>query len=430
MINTIFYPEKGQWSQLCIRPSIQKEDIGDTVRKILEKVRKHGDAALSEYTKLFNGTEIPNLMVKDDEAATAAEYLSENLKDAIRSARKNIEMFHKAQTHKEGIVETVPGVRCWRKSVAIEKVGLYIPGGNAPLFSTVLMLGIPAIIAGCREIILCSPPGTDGKINPVILYTAKMLGIKTIFKVGGAQAIAAMAYGTETIPRVNKIFGPGNQYVTKAKEIVQSGGTAIDMPAGPSEVLVIADDTANPQFVAADLISQAEHGSDSQVVLVTTSKKLLEDVKKYVYEQVEDLPVKTIASESLDKSLLILLPSVDDCICFSNIYAPEHLIIATTDAMADADRVTNAGSVFIGRFSCESAGDYASGTNHTLPTNGYAKSYSGLSVDSFVKKITFQHLTEEGLQRIGNIIETMAEAETLYGHSNAVSIRLKTSGNE
>ncbi|HNX67618.1 MAG TPA: histidinol dehydrogenase [Bacteroidales bacterium] len=426
MINTVINPDKGQREQLCRRPSIDTDVISDSVREILKEVRLQGDNALKRLTKLYTGTDLNSLKVTDEEINSAGDLLSEDLKSAIRLAAGNIERFHGSQLYTEAATETMPGVLCWRKSVGIEKVGLYIPGGNAPLFSTVLMLGIPANIAGCKEIILCTPADKNGKINPAILFTAGLVGIRSVFMIGGAQAIAAMAYGTETVPKVDKIFGPGNQYVTRAKELIQTEGIAIDMPAGPSEVLVVADEDANPSFVAADLISQAEHGPDSQATLVTNSKTLLEGVLKCLSEQINELPQTTTTSISLDKSNLILMQSIEECFSFSNLYAPEHLIIATRNARADAEKVANAGSVFIGQYSCESAGDYASGTNHTLPTNGYARSYSGLSVDSFIKKITFQQITADGLKELGKAIETMAEAETLYGHKNAVSVRLKT----
>ncbi len=353
----------------------------------------------------------------------------EDLKKAIELARKNIEIFHSAQREEINIVETTPGVQCWRKSVPIEKVGLYIPGGTAPLFSTILMLGVPAKIAGCKEIVLCTPPDSAGNIHPAILYTADLVGITQIFKVGGAQAIAAMTYGTATIPSVNKIFGPGNQFVTKAKELVQQDGVAIDMPAGPSEVLVIADETSKPAFIAADLLSQAEHGTDSQVILLSDNMTIIEQTLVELNKQLEQLPRKAIAAEALKFSRAILLDQMEDCVNLSNLYAPEHLIIASESAEIIAREVTNAGSVFLGNYSCESAGDYASGTNHTLPTNGYARNYSGVSLDSFVKKITFQKLSKQGLENIGPAIEVMAEAEELMAHKNAVSIRLKNEAN-
>jgi histidinol dehydrogenase len=367
-----------------------------------------------------------NLKVTSSEILGSVAMVSQELKNAINVAKQNIEKFHGAQVLTEQSIETIPGVRCWRKSVAIEKVGLYIPGGSAPLFSTLLMLGIPAKIAGCREIIVCTPSGKDGNVNPLILYTAHLIGLTEIFKVGGAQAIAAMAFGTESIPKVYKIFGPGNQYVTKAKELVQQEGIAIDMPAGPSEVLVIADKSADPEYIAADLLSQAEHGPDSQVFMLTTDRDLMERVNFALDRQLESLQRKDIALQALGNSKLILLPTLDDCLEFSNLYAPEHLIINIADANSAADRIINAGSVFLGKYSCESAGDYASGTNHTLPTNGYARNYSGVSVESFLKKISFQEISAQGIRTLGPVIELMAEAESLTGHRNAVSVRLKS----
>jgi histidinol dehydrogenase len=352
--------------------------------------------------------------------------IPQELRNAINVAKKNIETFHSAQLLTEPVIETSKGVRCWRKAVAIEKVGLYIPGGSAPLFSTLLMLGIPAKLAGCKEIVVCTPPGQDGKVSPLILYTAQLIGISEIFKAGGAQAIAAMAYGTESIPKVYKIFGPGNQYVTKAKELIQQDGIAIDMPAGPSEVLVIADKGANPEFIAADLLSQAEHGPDSQVIMLTDDQELLKRVKSEVEKQVNLIPRKEIALKALENSKLIILPTLNDCMDFSNLYAPEHLIINTADANSLANNVRNAGSVFLGNYSCESAGDYASGTNHTLPTNGSARNYSGVSTESFLKKISFQEISAEGIKNLGPVIELMAGAESLIGHKNAVSLRLKS----
>jgi len=426
MIRSIINPDPLQWEKLCRRPLAVMKDTEPAVKNILSDVRRNGDKALRKLTKEFSGYDITVLKVSSEEIESATDKLTRDLKESIIQARGNIEKFHKAQVIKEEIIETAAGVQCWRKSVAIEKVGLYIPGGNAPLFSTVLMLGIPALIAGCREIVLCSPPDSNGNIHPAILFCAGILGIRSIYKVGGAQAIAAMAYGTESIPSVNKIFGPGNRYVTKAKELIQSEGIAIDMPAGPSEVLVIAGKNANPAFIAADLLSQAEHGPDSQVLLLTPEIKLLENVKTCIAEQLAEAPNRSVIKESLERSMLVLLGSIDECISFSNLYAPEHLIIVTDDPFTDAEKIINAGSVFLGNYSCESAGDYSSGTNHTLPTNGYAKSFSGLSVDSFVKKLTFQAVSAEGLKNIGKATETMAEAETLYAHKNAVTIRLKT----
>ncbi|MFA6651635.1 MAG: histidinol dehydrogenase [Bacteroidales bacterium] len=423
-------PEREQWTDLIRRPVIDKKSISETVEKIVKTVQQEGDAAIVRYTKEFDGAAPESIAVPEREIQEADALLSPELKDALNSAYMNIYAFHNAQREQEQIVETAPGVKCWRKSVAIEKVGLYIPGGSAPLFSTVLMLGIPAQIAGCREIVLCTPPGRNGKIHPAILYTACKTGITKIFKTGGAQAIAAMAYGTETIPMVDKIFGPGNQYVTKAKERVQQDGVAIDIPAGPSEALVIADKTCNPAFVAADLLSQAEHGPDSQVILLCDNLPLLEQCLREVEKQLENLPRQAIALKALAASKAIVLGSLDECLDFSNAYAPEHLIIASEKARGCIPKIVNAGSVFLGNYSCESAGDYASGTNHTLPTNGYARSYSGVSLDSFVKKITFQELSREGLETIGKTVQMMARAEELDAHANAVTIRIKTENND
>ena len=425
-MKTILYPEKNTWSSLCKRPSIENKDIESVVIDIIERVRSDKDEAVSYFSARFDGTSPEYLKVSQEELQAATESLTEELRSAINFAKSNIEKFHSAQLVSEAVVETSSGVKCWRKNVAIEKVGLYVPGGSAPLFSTVLMLGIPAKLAGCKEIIICTPPGKDGNVNPLILYTANLIGITDVYKVGGAQAIAAMAFGTESIPKVYKIFGPGNQYVTKAKELVQQYGIAIDMPAGPSEVLVIADAAANPEFIAADLISQAEHGPDSQVVMLTDNQKLITEVKIRLELQLNKLPRKDIASKALNNSMLILFETLDDCISFSNEYAPEHLILNVSDPHQFAEKITNAGSVFVGSFSCESAGDYASGTNHTLPTNGYAKSFSGVSAESFIKKISFQEISSEGLTGLGPSIEIMAEAESLHGHRNAVSIRLKS----
>ncbi len=428
-MKTILYPDKSEWEALCIRPGIKKSDLESVVKGIIEGVRNDRDEALLYYSEKFDGVKLDSIKVTEAEIKEAVSQVPDDLKNAIGAARKNIEKFHAAQLIDEDPVETEMGVICWRKSVPVEKVGLYIPGGSAPLFSTVLMLGIPALIAGCSEIILCSPPDKNGRINPVILYTASILGINKIFKTGGAQAIAAMAYGTSSIPKVYKIFGPGNQYVTKAKELVQQDGIPIDMPAGPSEVLVIADNSADPGFIAADLLSQAEHGADSQVVLVTDSKELPDKVNTAVEQQLPDLPRKDIARKALDNSMIIVNKTLEECIGFSNIYAPEHLIINTANSSVLSEKVLNAGSVFIGKFSCESAGDYASGTNHTLPTNGFARNFSGVSVESFQKKISFQELTGEGIRNIGPAIEVMAEAENLRAHRNAVSIRLKSLNN-
>jgi histidinol dehydrogenase len=424
-METILYPPKEIWDGLCKRPLLEISNLDYPVRAILNRVKTEGDKAIRDYEKQFDRVTLTNIKVTEAEFEESAVLVSPGLKNAINIAKKNIEKFHKAQFTKAEVIETMPGVKCWRKNVPVEKVGLYIPGGSAPLFSTVLMLGVPAKIAGCGQITICTPPDSNGKVNPVVLYTAKLTGITDICKTGGAQAIAAMAYGTETVPKVYKIFGPGNQYVMKAKEIVQSEGVAIDMPAGPSEVLVIADSAADPVFVAADLLSQAEHGPDSQVVLLTDSRDLMTKVKSEIDVQIELIPRKSIAGHALLNSLSVLLRDIDECLEFSNMFAPEHLIINTKDAASIAKKVINAGSVFIGKYSCESAGDYASGPNHSLPTNGFARTFSGVSVDSFVRKITFQELTGEGIMNIGPSIEAMAEAEQLAGHKNAVSLRLK-----
>jgi histidinol dehydrogenase len=419
-------PPKDKWEDLCKRPLTDSAELDSRVRDILLKIKNEGDSALRYYSGKFDHISVSDFKISEDELNEAEKYVSDDLKNAIRIASDNIYRFHESQLRDEEVIETMPGVKCWRKSVAIEKAGLYIPGGSAPLFSSVLMLGIPAKIAGCRRIIICTPPDRQGKINPLILYTAKITGISEIFRVGGAQAIAAMAYGTESIPRVNKIFGPGNQYVTKAKEMAASEGTAVDMPAGPSEVLVIAGSQADPAFIASDLISQAEHGPDSQVILLTDSRELLSEVSEELSGQLEKLPRKDIAALSLENSMAILLQNMDECIDFSNEYAPEHLIITTDDPHELAGKVISAGSVFLGKYSCESAGDYASGTNHTLPTNGAAKSFSGISTGSFLKKITFQELSREGIEKLGPVIEIMAGAENLSGHAKAVSVRLNS----
>ncbi len=425
-MKTLILPEESGWEDICRRPSIKKSYLEEKVRAILLNVKSEKDKAVFAYSEKFDGVRLGIMKVSPEEIAESVDLVSAEIKNAIATARNNIEKFHKAQLSPEPALETFKGVRCWRKNVAIEKVGLYIPGGSAPLFSTVLMLGIPSKLAGCREVIICSPPGTDGKINPLIIYTAQLIGITDIFKIGGAQAIAAMAYGTQSVPKVYKIFGPGNQFVTKAKEMVQEEGVAIDMPAGPSEAMVISDAAADPVFIAADLLSQAEHGSDSQVIYLTDNREMIDKVKKQIESQLQDLPRREIASGALENSKLILLPSLDKCIEFSNIYAPEHLIINTSDPHRLADGVINAGSVFLGSYSCESAGDYASGTNHTLPTNGNARNYSGVSAESFIKKITFQELTADGIKNLGPAIEIMAEAELLDAHKNAVSFRLKS----
>lgn len=424
-MDAILFPKKENWEGLCKRPLLNNANLEIPVRNILKRVKSGGDKALVEYAALFNKVTLSEIKVPDTELKESASAIPGELKRAIKLAMKNIEKFHQLQIISEDPVETLPGVKCWRKSIPFDIVGLYIPGGSAPLFSTVLMLAIPAKIAGCSRVILCTPPAADGKVNPLILYAANLTGITEIYKTGGAQAIAAMAYGTETVPRVSKIFGPGNQYVMKAKELVQSEGIAIDMPAGPSEVLIIADSKADPIYVAADLLSQAEHGPDSQVVLLTDSSELMADVKRELGEQLPKLPRKSIAGHALLNSISVLFSDLEECMEFSNLYAPEHLIINIVNAKNLADRVVNAGSVFIGKYSCESAGDYASGTNHTLPTNGYAKAFSGVSVESFIKKVSFQELTRKGLENIGAAIELMAEAENLAGHANAVTVRLK-----
>ena len=428
-MKTILYPEKETWQKLSGRPVIGRSQLDDVVRTILHRVRLEGDKALLEYSQKFDGISLPSLKVSPSEIREAEYLVPGTLKSAIRIAKKNIEKFHSMQLISEPRLEITEGVKCWRRSVAIEKVGLYIPGGSAPLFSTVLMLAIPAKIAGCREIVMSTPPGSDGKVNPLILYTAWLTGVTDIFKIGGAQAIAAMAFGTESVPGVYKIFGPGNQFVTRAKEMVQMEGVSIDLPAGPSEVLVIADRTANPAFIASDLLSQAEHSADSQVIFLTDNREVLESVKSEVDVQVLRLQRKTIACKALENSMVILLSSVDECMDFSNLYAPEHLIINTLEAEKLSEKVVNAGSVFLGQYSCESAGDYASGTNHTLPTNGFAKSFSGVSVESFLRKISFQEVSRKGIENLGPVIQSLAEAELLEGHKKAVEIRLKNGEN-
>ena len=401
------------------------ETLRDTVQKVLEDVKANGDAAVKAYEKQFDKVELEDLAVSEAEMNEAENLVSADLKSALQLAHDNILKFHAAQIFCPKKVEVRPGVTCWQKAVPIEKVGLYIPGGTAPLFSTVLMLATPAKIAGCREIVLCTPPDKSGKVNPAILYAAKVAGVSKIFKAGGVQAIAAMAYGTESVPKVYKIFGPGNQYVTAAKQLVSLRDVAIDMPAGPSEVEVLADASANPVFVAADLLSQAEHGIDSQAILITTSEKLQTEVMAEVERQLAELPRREIAAKSLENSKLILVKDLDEALELTNAYAPEHLIIETENYMEVAERVTNAGSVFLGSLTPESAGDYASGTNHTLPTNGYAKAYSGVSLDSFIRKITFQEILPEGIKAIGPAIEEMAANEHLDAHKNAVTVRLK-----
>jgi histidinol dehydrogenase len=424
-MNIYQFPSKNSWNKLIKRPVFKREEISEIVSRIFSEVQKSGDQALFDFNKKFDLVEIENLFGSINEIENSSNLISEELKNAIQQAKENITKFHKSQKTEIQKIETTKGVICWRENRAIEKVGIYIPGGTAPLFSTVLMLAIPAQLAGCKEIILCTPPDKNGDINPAILYTAQICGITQIFKIGGAQAIAAMTFGTETIPNVYKIFGPGNQFVVAAKELSQYFGVAIDMPAGPSEVLVIADENAVPEFCAADLLSQAEHGSDSQVIFISTDLKVLNETVDEVKKQIKSLPRNEFAQKSLDNSHFILVKTIDEALEFSNLYAPEHLILAIEDFENYIPLIENAGSVFLGNYSCESAGDYASGTNHTLPTNGFAKNYSGVSLDSFVKKITFQNLSKEGLRNLGKTIEIMAEAEGLLAHKNAVSIRLK-----
>jgi len=419
----IKYPDREQWRNILKRPSFDSSSLEETVKNILDDVRANGDDAVRKFTLQFDKAHIDDLAISDKEISEAELSLSKELRQAIATAKNNIEKFHAVQLKEPDVVETMPGVKCWRKSVAIEKIGLYIPGGSAPLFSTILMLAIPARLAGCKEIMLCSPPSTEGKLNSAILFTAKLAGVTKIFRVGGVQAIGAMSFGTSTIPRVYKIFGPGNQYVTCAKQLVQKEGVAIDLPAGPSEVAVYADETANPSFVAADLLSQAEHGIDSQVLFVAHHSLLIDEVVKELDQQIVELPRKNIALRALENSKIILVKNEIEAMDLLNEYAPEHLVLSCSNADDLAKKITNAGSVFIGHYSPESVGDYASGTNHTLPTNGYARSYSGVSVDSFVKKITFQKLSEEGLKNIAKTVEVMAEAEGLVAHANAVKVR-------
>ena len=420
----ILYPHKNDWADILKRPVLNMETLRGTVCEVLDKIKAEGDKAVIEYEERFDKVKLESLAVTDAEMKEAEAQVPIELKVAILLAQRNIYTFHKKQKFESKKVETMEGVTCWQKAVGIEKVGLYIPGGTAPLFSTVLMLAVPARVAGCKEIVLCTPPNREGKIHPAILYAAQVSGVSKIFKVGGVQAIGAMAYGTESVPKVYKIFGPGNQYVMAAKQQVSLHDVAIDMPSGPSEVEVIADETANPAFVAADLLSQAEHGVDSQVVLITTSEKLLNEVEYEVQHQLARLPRWQMAEKSLANSKLILVKDMEEAIAMTNEYAPEHLIIETKDYMELAEKVVNAGSVFLGSYTPESAGDYASGTNHTLPTNGYAKAYSGVSLDSFIRKITFQEINREGIQNIGPAIEVMAANEQLDAHKNAVSVRL------
>ncbi|MDI3521210.1 MAG: histidinol dehydrogenase [Anaerophaga sp.] len=427
-MKTFKFPLRAEWEELTKRAVDNQQDVMEKVRPILEAVKNHKDKAIRELSAKFDGISLSNIQVSEEEIRKGCLDVDSNLKGAINSAIINIRKFHESQKQPVRKVETSPGVICWQRTTPIEKIGLYIPGGTAPLFSTVLMLAIPASIAGCKEIVLCTPPGKDGKIHPAILLAAHLTGVTRIFKVGGAQAIAAMAYGTETIPKVDKIFGPGNSYVTAAKQLVTLDGTAIDLPAGPSEVEVMADESANPEFVASDLLSQSEHGPDSQSILVTNSPKLAEEVKEKLNKQLALLPRAEITKKALANSRIILLKNMHEMVAFTNLYAPEHLILAIRNPEDIAEEIVNAGSVFLGNYTPESAGDYASGTNHTLPTYGYAKVYSGVNLDSFCKKITFQQISKKGLKQLGPIIETMAEAEQLEAHKMAVAIRLKNTG--
>ena len=424
-MNIIRYPERSEWAKIVERPHLDMSQLNETVASVLADVKRRGDDAVKGYELKFDHVDLPDLAVSEAEMNEAEKMVSTELKAAIMVAHHNIQAFHETQKFRGKKVETQPGVTCWQKSIAIEKVGLYIPGGTAPLFSTVLMLATPAKIAGCQEIVLCTPPGRDGKVNPAILVAARIAGVSKIFKAGGVQAIGAMAYGTASIPKVYKIFGPGNQYVMAAKQQVSLHDVAIDMPAGPSEVCVIADEDANIKFIAADLLSQAEHGGDSQVLLITDSKQLVFDVQAELNRQLQKLPRKEIAAKALDNSRLVLVKDLQEAIDLSNAYAPEHLIIQTKNYDKLAAKVINAGSVFLGEYACESAGDYASGTNHTLPTHGYATAYSGVNLDSYCRKVTFQHLTADGIHSIGHAVELMAAAEQLDAHKNAMTVRLK-----
>lgn len=424
-MNVFQNPSRETWRELTRRPQIELGFLESSVRNILNRVKISGDQALRDFTLQFDKVSVTDLQVTKEEINEARQKISPALQQAIQTAAGNVTKFHSAQKRDQQAIETMPGVKCWRKAVPITRVGIYIPGGTAPLFSTVLMLGIPASLAGCSEIVLCTPPGQDGKIHPAILFAAELVGVTSIFKVGGAQAIAAMAYGTESVPNVYKIFGPGNQYVTKAKQLITEEGVAIDMPAGPSEVLVIADETCNPAFVAADLLSQAEHGEDSQVMLVLMDATRVDAIRSELDRQLQDLPRKAIAEKSLANSRVVIFDDEALAVDFTNEYAPEHLIINTSNAEAIAEQITNAGSVFIGNFSPEAVGDYASGTNHTLPTNGYARAYAGVSLESFLKYVTFQQLTETGIRNVGPFVEQLAEAEALVAHQRAVSVRLQ-----
>ena len=425
-MNIYQYPQKSDWAGIIRRPVLEKKNLRATITEVFEKVKNDGDSALQYYTSKFDGVSLDSFKVSQEEIEKASNEVSDELKAAIQHAKKNIETFHRAQEEETKKIETVPGVECWRESRGIEKVGIYIPGGTAPLFSTVLMLAIPAKLADCKQIVLCSPANKEGAIDPAILYAAQLCGITEMFKIGGSQAIAAMSLGTETVPKVYKIFGPGNQYVTAAKELATELGLAIDMPAGPSEVLLIADQQAVPEFCAADLLSQAEHGADSQVVFISTDETVFKETLLELEDQLSQLPRKELAAKAIENSRFILMESLDEAFELSNCYAPEHLILAIANPEIWTGKIRNAGSVFLGNYACESAGDYASGTNHTLPTNGFAKNYSGVSLDSFVRKVTFQKLSEKGIQNLGKTIEVMAEAEGLLAHKNAVSVRLKS----
>jgi len=425
-MNILKYPAREEWAQIVGRPHLDTTQLNQTVADVLADVKARGDEAVKGYELKFDHIDLDTLAVSDEEKAEAERLVSPELRQAIELAHDNIRKFHESQRFRSKKVETQPGVTCWQKSIPIEKVGLYIPGGTAPLFSTVLMLATPAKIAGCREIVLCTPPDRQGRVNPAILVAAGIAGVSRVFKAGGVQAIGAMAYGTETVPKVYKIFGPGNQYVMAAKQQVSLGDVAIDMPAGPSEVCVIADELSNPEFVAADLLSQAEHGIDSQVLLITTSHKIIDEVLQQVDRQLERLPRKEIAQRALENSRIVLVRDKREAIDLSNAYAPEHLVIQTEDYEQLAERVVNAGGDFLGRYACESAGDYASGTNHTLPTHGYATTYSGVNLDSYCRKVTFQHLTAEGIASIGHAVELMAEAEQLDAHKNAMTVRINS----
>jgi histidinol dehydrogenase len=426
MVNIYKNPPKEDWLKLIQRPQKDTESLQNLVKQIFHQVKNHGDEALLKYTQQFDKIELNTLEISHSEICESKKLITKDLQNAIFQAYNNIKKFHEIQKERRNIIETVEGVRCWRESRPIERIGIYIPGGSAPLFSTVLMLAVPAQIAGCKEVILCTPPNSEGNVHPAILFSASLSGVHRIFKIGGIQAIAAMHYGTPCIPKVYKIFGPGNQYVTAAKEYAQFLGTAIDMPAGPSEVLIIADNNSNPDFIAADLLSQAEHGPDSQVVLLVNSNQILEKTLQSLENQIENLPRKEIALQSLQNSFFIEFNDMETCFEFSNEYAPEHLILNFNTANKWLNYVNNAGSVFVGKYSCESFGDYASGTNHTLPTYGYAKAYSGVSLDSFVKKITFQRISPKGLNELGPVVEIMAENEKLFAHKNAVTIRLNS----